>query len=440
MSLLADQLKKQYEERKTAAASAWQAFEEYRKSEGDEKLSKDKDSFAKANELHAAYGVIAEEAKSIEANLMAALAMDSGDAGSLKDIGSDGPATKGGEEMMKRLTSLAEKAMDRVIESPEWKAYSGDEAKMGGVSFGQLFAVKNAIERGELKTLLTGAGATSGDPLIINDRQAGIVEAFDRVENVLTNLITVGTTDSDTVEWVRLTSVTNNAAETAEAVDADKAAGAASSSAPESALALDLVNTPVQEIKHFIPATKRGVADAGQLRTLADQELLRGLDDRLDNQILNGSGTGVNLKGILNTSGTQAQSISTDPVHEAILKGLTKLVISGFGNLTILMNATDWQTIRLSKNANGDYYYGPPSVAGPRQMWGYPVVLSQRLAAGTYVTADFRAAGTLWLREGATLAATDSHSDWFTKGIIAILASMRAAFALKKPRAVCVVS
>jgi hypothetical protein len=46
----------------------------------------------------------------------------------------------------------------------------------------------------------------------------------------------------------------------------------------------------------------------------------------------------------------------------------------------------------------------------------------------------------MWLRQGATISATDSHSDWFLRGIIAVLATMRAAFAVQRPKCFCTVT
>ena len=74
------------------------------------------------------------------------------------------------------------------------------------------------------------------------------------------------------------------------------------------------------------------------------------------------------------------------------------------------------------------------------QLWGYPVVTSVNLGAGTGIVSDFKRACTMWLRSGLTIAATDSHSDWFLKGIIAVLCSMRAAFGVPRPKAVCTVT
>jgi HK97 family phage major capsid protein len=424
MSALVETLKKQLDESRAEATAGWAAFETYRKENGDDKIAKDSELFDEAHRLHGVYGEAAQKAKEIEERMFQALAMDGEGPKGLSDEPTP-PSSKGRMEEIHDLLgmTLGEKMADAVAESDSYKAFAADLSKQSmAVQSGTMFQTENAIDRKGLKTLLTGLSSTQGGAFVVNDRQGGVVEEFARIPNVMTRLVNIGSTDSDTVEWVAMTGVTNNAAETLEAVDADKAAGAAASSAPESALAFAIRTTIVEEIKHFIPATKRSLADAGQLRTIIDAELLLGLQDRLDGQLLNGNGTTPNLRGILNTSGIQTQAKGADPTVDAVHKAFTKLILAGFNNLTALLHPNDWQEVRLSKDASGQYYF------------------SQRIAEGTGLAGDFGRGATLWLREGSSIAATDSHSDWFTKGIIAILASMRAAFAVKQPLAFCTVT
>jgi HK97 family phage major capsid protein len=73
-------------------------------------------------------------------------------------------------------------------------------------------------------------------------------------------------------------------------------------------MTFQVVTETVKTIAEWVPATKRGLADASQLRGLIDQELRDDLAETEEDQIVNGSGSGENLRGILNTSGIQAQA------------------------------------------------------------------------------------------------------------------------------------
>jgi HK97 family phage major capsid protein len=57
----------------------------------------------------------------------------------------------------------------------------------------------------------------------------------------------------------------------------------------------------------------------------------------------------------------------------------------------------------------------------------------------TALVGDFTKA-VLWLREGAQVLATDSHSDFFVKNLVALLAELRAALGVLLPSAFCKVT
>jgi HK97 family phage major capsid protein len=71
---------------------------------------------------------------------------------------------------------------------------------------------------------------------------------------------------------------------------------------------------------------------------------------------------------------------------------------------------------------------------GPKRLWGYPVVESYYVTSGSAWLANWNKA-VLWDREQASISVTDSHSDWFIRNMVAILAEMRAAFGLIRPSA-----
>ncbi len=98
------------------------------------------------------------------------------------------------------------------------------------------------------------------------------------------------------------------------------------------------------------------------------------------------------------------------------------------------MHPTTWEKLRLSKTADGNYYWGGPALSGLSTVWGFPAVVSTIFPPGTAVVADWRKA-TLWLREGLTVAASDSHADFFIRNMVAILAEMRGAFTVRRPDA-----
>jgi len=280
-----------------------------------------------------------------------------------------------------------------------------------------------------LKAVITGAGSTTGGPFVFPDFKPIVDESYRRPLNIR-DLITIGETSSDTVEYVRITGVTNAAAPTAEAT----ATGDGSGAKPESALATLRVSETVKTIAHWIPVTTRALADAGQLRTYIDAFLRYGVEEELEDQILTGSGSGENFSGVLTVSGTTAQAFTTDIVTTT-RKARTKVRVTGRAMPTAwVMHPNDWEQFDLLKDNEGRFYWGGPRTEGEPRLWGLPVIESEGMTEGTAVVADWKLA-VLWDRMETAISMSNSHSDFFVRNLVAILAEMRAAFGLLRPKA-----
>ncbi|MEV5977495.1 phage major capsid protein [Streptomyces sp. NPDC052114] len=327
------------------------------------------------------------------------------------------------------------------VDSPEYKALV-EQAPNG--TFGQKQRVQSGMAG--FKSLVTGASDTSAGAWVVNDQlgtQVGL-DAFQRPLR-LRDVVTPGTTMSDTVEYVRVTSVTNNAAPVAEATSsaaptAPGGAGALVNNAgggykPESALAAAKVTTPVKTIAHWIPITKRALSDAAQVRTLIDAFLRYGLEEELEDQMISGDGTGENFEGLGNVSGVQAQAWDTN-VLTTLRKAKTKVRLVGRSIANAyLLNPADVEAIDLLQDNEGRFYFGGPTGVGSAQtLWNLPVIETEAVPAGTGYVGDFRKS-ILWDREQATIQMTDSHLDFFIRNLVAILAEMRAAFGVVQPNA-----
>jgi HK97 family phage major capsid protein len=427
-----DEVNGQIEQVKTQAQEAWTAFEQKRDEfakAGNEANRTDSDEFKAAEAVHKRYAEKASELSELEKVRDGIFRMASLSGHAVPT--SDQPGERKDDPEAAERKSLGERAAD----SPEYKrliesgALSSDRAS---------FAAKLAdMDVAEVKTLITGLSDTSGGAFITNDRKP-YVQQPRRPVSVL-DLITIGETGVDAVEYARQTTFTNVAAETAEAT------ATTTGTKPEATIAFEKVTETVKTIAHWVPATRRSLADVPQMQTLIDSQLRYGLQYRLESQIVAGGGTGEDLKGLLNQSNILTQAKSTDSVADAIHKAITQIRLGFVEPNGVGIHPTDWELLRLARDdggytaGTGAYLYGPPSADVQPTIWGLPVAVSAAFSDDTAVVADFRQA-TLWLREGATVLATDSHSDFFVKNLVAILAEMRAAFGLLLPQAVCKVT
>lgn len=297
------------------------------------------------------------------------------------------------------------------------------------------------------KGLVTGASDTSGGAFVNTDI-TGIFEALGRPKLTIRDLISVRQTESDTVEFVRQTTQPTSAAPVPEATSAAGPTAPADGGAltpvagggykPEGSIAFEKVTATVKTIAEWIPATKRGIADASQLRGLIDDELMADLARVEEDEILNGTGAGEHLTGILETPSIQAQAWSAtvaelDPLLETTLKARTKVLTVGRANPTgYVLNPLDWERIQLARLAKNPQ--NEALTAGVPTLHGLPVVESESIAVGTGLIGDF-AKAVLWDREEATVSVTDSHADFFIRNLVAVLAEERVAFGVTRPKA-----
>lgn len=319
---------------------------------------------------------------------------------------------------------------EQVVDDPTFAAWRSQMVIGGGVTGAKFGHSPRVPVPGGLKTLLTGAGATSAGALVDSEflglRDMGTFQRPLTIRDIITN----GSTMSDVVDYVRITGFTNAAAPVAEAT----ATGGSTGAKPESTLTFLTISEPVKTVAHWIPATRRSLADAGQLRTYIDGFLRYGLEEELEDQILTGDGVGENFTGILNVSGTQTQAWDTD-LLTTLRRARTKVRLNGRAAPTAyVLHPNDWEDLDLLQDNEARYYFGGPSVLGSPRIWGLPVVESEGMTEGTGVVGDWRQA-VLWDREMANVLMSDSHLDFFIRNMIAILAELRAAFGVLRPSA-----
>lgn len=327
------------------------------------------------------------------------------------------------------------------IESAEWqefiaKAAPGghipERASVQSMPVKANHLLKKALRR---KDVITGSSETSAGAMI-NEDFTGIYESIGRYPLVLRDLISVRQTTSDVVEFVRQTKQVTEADTVPEAnvTDYTGASGEVSGEKPEGSTTFVRVAENVKTIAAWIPATKRALMDAMQLRGLIDDELLSDVEEELENQLLNGDGIGENFTGLANTAGVLVQAFATD-IAVTARQAVTNLLINGRQIPTAyLFNPQDWESYDLLQDNEGRYYWGGPMAQGPRTLWGVPVGQSFFQTQGTGWLGNWRKM-VLWDRERGNISVSDSHADFFIRNMVAILAELRAAMGVIRPSA-----
>lgn len=333
----------------------------------------------------------------------------------------------------RQLTSLGH----QFANSPVFQGWMKQIAPNGRIPDSMKGLSSPSVEVKDLlrKTLVTGLGDTSAGAFVESER-TGIYEPLGRYPLRVRDLISVRSTMSDTVEFVRQLTQVTQAAPVPEAnvTTYSGSTGQISGTKPEASMTFERVQEVVKTLAVWIPATKRALSDAGQLQGLIDDELRADLDEEVENQMLNGDGTGENFTGLANTANVLVQPFVTDIVVTS-RKAITSLLINGKQMPTgWLFNPVDWEAYDLLTDDEGRYYWGGPMAMGPRTLWGVPVAQSFFQTQGKGWLANW-AKAVLWDREMANISVTDSHADFFIRNMVAILAELRAAFGVIRPSA-----
>jgi HK97 family phage major capsid protein len=436
--------------KRAEVSEKWTTFDAKRRelAEGDHDLSDPNSEAVKAaDEAMRPYSEAAEQLRTLEGQFerIALMAADGGERANPRQASEQDDADR--REVVKSFGRAA-------VESEAYKALvksgalnDGSEQTLGRHEILGPDDIKGvpAPGRSGFKSLLTGTTDPAGGALLVPERFPGVYD-LPRLPLGVLDLVTVGQTSSNAVEFVRILARTIAATGVTEAsTSADFGAADASGTVdaaeaglkPESGLTFEEKLEAVRTIAHWIPATRNQLSDAPFLQTLVESELLTGVERKAEQDIVSGSGTAPQLRGILNTAGivSYAQATNaTDTAIDAVHRLLTLIRLGGYEPSAVGFNPLDWENVRLAKDDNKNYLYGPPSQVGQMTIWGVAAVSSVAFPAKKVVAGEWARALFL-VREAARVLITDSHKDWFVRNLVALLAEARGVLVIPRPQA-----
>ncbi|MCG7412276.1 phage major capsid protein [Moraxella nonliquefaciens] len=286
--------------------------------------------------------------------------------------------------------------------------------------------VKNA--KIELKANITSATTDadgSAGALVNPHRVNGVITPSNR-RLTIRDLLMDGTTESNAITYIRETGFTNNAK--AQAGEGEKKA--------QSDIKYDDVTVNVATIAHFFKASRQILDDAPQLASQIDGRLLYGLKLNEELQILNGDGTSGNLKGIIPqaTAFADKASLAKYTIIDQLRLAQLQAVLAEYPASGHILNPIDWAKIELAKDDNGNYIIGKPQDGTNPTLWRLPVVETQSMGVGKFLTGAFNLGAQIFDRQQSSVM-TGFENDDFTRNLITILAEERLALAVYRPEA-----
>jgi HK97 family phage major capsid protein len=206
-----------------------------------------------------------------------------------------------------------------------------------------------------------------------------------------------------------------------------------------------VVTDALKKIAAFLKFTDEMMEDAPFLVSEINNLGLYKLALAEENQLLNGAGTGSTITGLLNRSGVQTESAADNTDNaDAVFRALTKVqTATGLSADAIVINPADYQSLRLGKDSNGQYFgggyfageYGNGGVVQQPPLWGLRTVVSSAVTAKTAIVGAFGVGGTVYRKGGVRVESTNSHDTDFTSNLITVRIEERLALAVRVPKA-----
>ena len=308
----------------------------------------------------------------------------------------------------------------RFVDSDEFKSIAGGR---NGYTMHAPYQVKDIYT-----ALPSGTPGDFGTPV-----REGILERAKRVSRVR-DLFPVQQTNTNMIEFFRVSGFTNNASTVAER----SGSPAVFTAKPQSSMTVVGVQAPVRTIAHYEVAHRNVLDDEPTLRGIIDNELLYGLRLVEDDQILNGDGTGSNLTGIRETSGIQTLAWSAgatgDTRIDAIRRGITKALLAYYEPTGMIVHPNDMEDLELTKDGESRHLMVMSvSMGAEARLWRLPMVATPAITEGYALVGAFGIGATLYDRMEGTIRVAEQHSDFFVRNAVAILAEERLALAVKRP-------
>jgi HK97 family phage major capsid protein len=332
-----------------------------------------------------------------------------------------------------RLTAVEQKMVRR--------GGPGDPAELK--SLGDLVvendAVKNLLETKngqarvsiELKDITSGnptvgAGRSPSTSLVQADRQGMITPPMRQM--VIRNLITPGTTSSNAIEY---------AVETDDPAVTGAAVVSEGQLKPQSNITFDLKSSPVRTIAHFMKASRQIMDDAPQLRSIIDGRLTYGLQFVEEGELLYGDGTGQHILGIVPQASAYAPAFAPTlptPIDQLRLASL-QATLALYPASGYVLHPTDWGRIELTKDTQGRYIVGDPTGLLGKRLWNLPVVDTQAMQVGKFLTGAFQLGAQIFDRMSIEILISTENADDFVRNMVTIRGEERLTLAVYRPAA-----
>lgn len=308
------------------------------------------------------------------------------------------------------------------VNSNAYKALKGNVSKVERAR--EIISTKAA-------TTSTVTGITR-NTIAMPTQLAGIYDENAEMPLVIEGLIPHIPVTSSSVQYLKNSAFTNGAKVVAEGT-----------AKPESTFQFKLATANIETIAHYTKITEQLAQDAPAVQAFINAKMIYGLQLKIDEQIVNGTGSEASqLTGLLDTTNSTdystditALKASIESMADFALAIKTKLETAGYAPKYLILNPIDWAALALMKDTNGLYILGGPASVAGKTLWGMSVVTTPSMPQGKYLMSDFALGATIFDRQEVAVE-IDREQDDFTKNLFTIRVERRLGLAVENPKAI----
>lgn len=338
---------------------------------------------------------------------------------------------------VKGIGTIGAKQPEGKVEAKTLGEFAAEGMKQRGIKSGDRFSASLGSFKAAASPMVTPSAVSSA----LADVQQRLYEG-PRRRLVVADLLGQETTDRAAVTYF-VESATVNGAVGYVAEGAEKPLVSFGDPTP--------VTDKVMKIAAVLKESDEMVDDLPWLASSIDNRGIYLVQLKEEDEILNGTGGGTALDGILHRTGIGSEQTASGEAScaDAIFRAMTEIAQdSPFTADGIVINPADYQTLRLAKDSNNQYYgggffsgqYGNGGVAEQPPLWGLRTVVTPAIAAGTVLVGAFQQGASVIRRQGLTVDIANQNEDDFVNNRIAIRIEERLALAVRYPAAFCKVT
>jgi len=235
------------------------------------------------------------------------------------------------------------------------------------------------------------------------------------------DLISVGTTDSNLVSFIREYSYTAAAAVTTEGTEYK-----------QEDFTLKQIDAAVKLITSYIVLSENMLEDVAGLTSYITTRIPEKLRNAEDSFILNDA-----TYGILTLATAYSDNLADSNVQriDVLVDAARQTKIWEYRPTAILLHPNDAALLKLTKDANGQYLYPWVFVGNNPSIDAVPIVESTAMTEGYFLVGDFKKGAQLFDRRKLTIEFSNANEDNFVKGMVTVRCHERIALAVYCPHA-----